>query len=274
MTVGTRLVDREAWRYCYSLQIVKLPESVVAVEYAAFQGCFALTMVEMPGCVAFGVRLFSECCALEKVGIIKEGTSELAKGAVIGPYVFESCAKLEQLFLPSTSAGSVAPTMPSPPAGIPQGCFHSSGVQSATLGVGVIYIGHRAYENCKQLITVDISNTSVDVLHMHTFSHCTKLTNVSLPPSLQEIQAEAFIGCLALCSIVLPDKLRYIAHRAFGECGRLSRLHYRRLIRATWRRPYAAYNAFESSYSLVPPWWLHYLPPNGTDWMVPPSHHT
>ena len=26
--------------------------------------------------------------------------------------------------------------------------------------------------------------------------------------------------------------------------------------------------------ALETPWWLHYIPPDGTDWMVPPSHHT
>ena len=258
-------VDREAWRYCYSLQIVKLPNTAVAVEYAAFQGCFALTMVEMCGCVAFGVRLFSECCALAKVGIIKADTSEIAEGAVIGPYAFESCAKLEQLCLPRTSARPVAPIMPPLPEGIPQGCFHSSGIQSVTLGVDAKYIGHRAYENCKQLIKVDISSTSLNTINMHTFSHCTKLMDVSLPPTLQEIQAEAFIGCLALTSVDLPDKIRYIARRAFGECALLSRLHYRRLVRATWRRPYAAHDAFEACFRLALPWWLNYLPPNGDD---------
>ena len=131
-----------------------------------------------------------------------------------------------------------------------------------------------AYENCKQLIKVDISNTSVNTLNMHTFSHCINLMEVSLPPTLQEIQAEAFKGCLALASIDLPDKIRYIAHRAFGECGLLSRLHCRRLVRATWRRPYAAHNAFEACFRLALPWWLNYLPPNGDDWTVPPSHHT
>ena len=105
-----------------------------------------------------------------------------------------------------------------PPAGIPQGCFHSSGIQSVTLGVDATYIGHRAYENCKQLIKVDISNTSLNTLNMHTFSHCTKLMEVSLPPTLQEIQAEAFKGCLALTSIDLPDKIRYIAHRVWRVC--------------------------------------------------------
>ena len=52
-------------------------------QFEAFQGCFALTTVEMPGCVVLGIRLFSECCALEKVGIIKGDTSELAEGAAI-----------------------------------------------------------------------------------------------------------------------------------------------------------------------------------------------
>ena len=42
---GFHTIDRQAWRYCHSLTIVKSPSSVVAVEYAAFQGCYALTAV-------------------------------------------------------------------------------------------------------------------------------------------------------------------------------------------------------------------------------------
>ena len=64
-------------------------------------------MVEMPGCVAFGVRLFSECYALEKIGILTEGARKLAEGAVIGPYAFESCGKLEQISLPGVKALSI-----------------------------------------------------------------------------------------------------------------------------------------------------------------------
>ena len=40
----------------------------------------------VPGRIGLGVRLFFECCALEKVGIISEGTSKLAIGAVMEPY--------------------------------------------------------------------------------------------------------------------------------------------------------------------------------------------
>ena len=121
---------------------------------------------------------------------------------------------------------------------------------------------------------MDISRTNIVMLHMHTFSHCQSLERVSLPPCLREIRAEAFVGCRVLRSLTLPSYLRYIGHRAFGDCSELVCLTYKRSKRVTWRRPYAAYNAFEACYKLDIPWWLHYLPPNGSDWMVPPSHHT
>ena len=146
----------------------------------------------------------------------------------------------------------------------PQGCFHSSGIQRVTLLADANYVGHRAYENCKQLVKVDISLTTLKILNMHTFSHCVSLIDICLPPTLQEIQAETFKGCLALASIDLPNKLRYIAHKAFGDCGQLLRLRFRRDVRVTWRRPYAESNAFESCFRLDLPWWLNYLPPMGT----------
>ena len=43
-----KVIDRQAWRHYHSLAIVKVPSSVVAVEYAAFLACHALTLVAMP----------------------------------------------------------------------------------------------------------------------------------------------------------------------------------------------------------------------------------
>ena len=234
MESGFHTIDRQAWRYCPSLRIVKLPETVGAIEYASFQGCYALEVAEMPGCVFFGVRPFSECCALEKVGVIIEKPCRLANGAVIAPYAFESCAKLSQIALPHVCAMTDIVTPSSPPGGLSHGSF-------LTLGEETIFLGHRAFENCKQLSQVDISSTKLNHLHMHTFSHCQSLQKVILPPSLREIRAEAFVGCTALSSIALPEQIRYIGHRAFGGCSRLAHLAYRRSRKTTWRRPYAAH---------------------------------
>ena len=68
--VGYHTIERQVWRYCHTLTIVKLPNSVVTIENAVFQGCYALTTVVMPGCLFLGARLFAECCALEQVGVL------------------------------------------------------------------------------------------------------------------------------------------------------------------------------------------------------------
>ena len=106
----------------------------------------------MPGCVELGVRLFAECCALEQVGAITDGACHLAIGAVIGPYGCEECARLSQLSLPHVRAMMDGVVPSTPQTGIPQGCFHSSGIQQVVLGGDACFIGHRAYENCKLLI--------------------------------------------------------------------------------------------------------------------------
>ena len=147
---GFHTVSRQAWRYCHSLRIVKLPDTVVAIGYAAFQGCYSLKTVEMPGCVELGVRLFSECCALERVGIITDGACHLAVRAVIGQYAFEECDRLAQLSLPHVRAMMDSATLATPQAGVPQGSSYASGIRQVELGSDACFIGHRAMRiaNC------------------------------------------------------------------------------------------------------------------------------
>ena len=140
---GLHMIDRQAWRYCHSLQIVKLLDTVVAIEYAACQGCCALVMVEMPRCVDLGVRLFSECCALEKVGVTAEGVCRLAIGAVVGPYAFEECAKLGQLLLPYVRVRSDVVSLSSPLSGIPSRSFFCGGKMSVVAGLSKQKAAHR-----------------------------------------------------------------------------------------------------------------------------------
>ena len=214
------------------------------------------------------LETFANCVLLQRIMLPEALHTIRAKGIMnFAPYE-------RWQYHHHTRTGPAVPPMPPPEEGIPQGCFHSSGIQCVTLLADANYVGHRAYENCKQLVKVDISLTTLKTLNMHTFSHCVSLIDICLPPTLQEIQAEAFKGCLALASIDLPDKLRYIAHKAFGDCGQLLHLRYRRDVRVTWRRPYAESNAFESCFRLDLPWWLNCLPPNGDDCTVPPSFQT
>ena len=69
LDVGFCTVSPQAWRYCHSLRIVKLPDTVVVIGSAAFQGCYSLQVVEMPGCVELGVRVFVRALC---VGVCRE----------------------------------------------------------------------------------------------------------------------------------------------------------------------------------------------------------
>ena len=120
--------------------------------------------------VEFGVRVFSECCALESVGNIVDGGSHLAIGAIISQYAFEECAKLAHLSLPHVRAVVDSSTLTSPQAGLPQGCFFASGIQQVELGDDTYHIGHRALENCKD---------------GHTYPTCAHVCAVPLPVNSQ-----------------------------------------------------------------------------------------
>ena len=97
--VGYHTIERQVWRYCHTLTIVKLPSSVVTIANAVFQGCYALTTVMMPGCLSPGARLFAECCALEQVGVLTGNSCRRVRGAGISPCAFEGCERLKQIGL-------------------------------------------------------------------------------------------------------------------------------------------------------------------------------
>ena len=92
----------------------------------------ALTQAVAPGCVNFGRRAFAECCSLRYIGVNEGETNELAPGAQISPYVFESCITLSQV-----DFAQIAPPAretsgqsgPSVPRGMPEGSLCGSGIE-------------------------------------------------------------------------------------------------------------------------------------------------
>ena len=193
---GHHTIERQAWRHCHTLAIVKLPSSVVTVANAIFQECYALTAVVMSGCLFLGARLFAECCAPEQVGVLTGRPCRLACGATISPYAFEGCIRLAQIGLPGARATTGTQELTSPPEGLPTGCFHSSGIQDIHVLQATELRGHRAFAQCQQLIAIDLSHTRVKIVQVQVFSHCRALTQITLPKHLAEIGAEAFEACV------------------------------------------------------------------------------
>ena len=83
---------------------------------------------------------------------------------------------------------------------------------------GVEYIGERAFQNCENLITVQMAN-SVKEIEYQAFYHCEKLQNITLSDNIKVLKSHTFSDCTSLTKIELPKNLEEIEVRAFFKCN-------------------------------------------------------
>lgn len=129
-------------------------------------------------------------------------------------------------------------------------------------GIPVTSIGQRAFDNCKQLISVTLPSsikhignnafdgcsfknarvpsflisyipkddletvviTSGKEIPANSFAGCEKLKNVTLPNSLTSIGMGAFSNCDSLTNITIPDSVTSIGMGSFSNCQGLTKI--------------------------------------------------
>ena len=83
---------------------------------------------------------------------------------------------------------------------------------------GVEYIGAYAFQDCENLITVQMAN-SVKEIEYQAFYHCEKLQNITLSDNIKVLKSHTFSDCTSLTKIELPKNLEEIEVRAFFKCN-------------------------------------------------------
>ena len=73
------------------------------------------------------------------------------------------------------------------------------------------------YNNC-------FFHTSDDVIGDYAFSGCSRLTSLTIPSSVTEIDESAFEGCSGLTSLTIPSSVTWIGRSAFDGCSGLTSL--------------------------------------------------
>lgn len=97
-------IGTEAFRACFKLLSVNIPDGVVIIGQQAFGGCQKLTSVAIPeGVTSIGANAFSGCTSLTSV-VIPEGVTS------IGINAFAGCTSLTSVVIPEgvTSIGAAA----------------------------------------------------------------------------------------------------------------------------------------------------------------------
>ncbi|MDO4465862.1 MAG: leucine-rich repeat protein [Bacillota bacterium] len=95
ITSSAPLLEKEAFKNCFSLKRVVLDNTVEIAE-EAFSNCISLEEVELPASLQkIGTHSFKNCTSLKRV-MIQPGCLSLGKGC------FQGCDKLESIILPSS----------------------------------------------------------------------------------------------------------------------------------------------------------------------------
>ena len=181
-----------------SIQTVIFKEGVTEIPREAFSGFAELTAVRLPETLTrIGNEAFNNCKSIREITI--------PTGVIyIGWRAFGYCTSLEVVNFNSVNCGELS-----------YSCFEDSPVKKINVGVGVNIL--------PRLLTVEnvtFANGAVKVPD-NAFSHCAKLTTVTLPDSIETIGSHAFEYCEKLQNIELPQKLKIVGPAAFFACYNL-----------------------------------------------------
>jgi hypothetical protein len=240
-------IGNNAFRECYGLTSVTLPNSITYIGRCAFMYCpitsidlpenltsigeFAffhsdLTSIVIPNSVtSINIGIFQECYKLSSVTLPNGITS-------IPSYMFSGFYSLTSLKIPEsvTEIGDEAfmgcinlETLDIPDGVTSIGCNAFKGCRklaSLPLPKSLSQIGAGAFDSCESLKSMNIPE-GVSTISHETFYGCSSLESVSLPKSLKTIEYHAFEKCSSLTSLTIPDSVESIGDAAFMMCKNL-----------------------------------------------------
>lgn len=253
-----REIDNDAFRNCYELSRINLPEGLERIGDGCFNYCGRLRRIDLPntlreiGKEAFAntgltdVRLprdleFMGSNAFKNTKIV---SLFLPQGVRIENDALGSMSKLKEiivergnryytcedgvlydatgevlLYCPSAKSGAF--TVPNGVTTLKNGSFASCGsLTSVMLPQTLVSIGTNAFANCSSLGIVIIPE-SVSAIGASAFSGCKRLATATIDASITAIAPHTFENCESLQSIVLPLGLQTIGEKAFNECKSL-----------------------------------------------------
>lgn len=178
--VGTNLtnIGPQSFKDIVSLKEISLPNSVKTIEQQAFSGCTKIETVNLENVISIGTDAFRETHELKSLTF----NSESIKLNSIGNGAFMNSGLNGKLDLSLATnlyeIGSYA--------------FSGTGLTEVVLPSSLTLLDGGVFQDCKQLVTVNLDKTQVKIIKPSTFQGCIELKNVSFPNKLLSIGEDAF----------------------------------------------------------------------------------
>lgn len=240
---GVTEIAEETFKKCNKLSVIDVPNGVTKIGKCAFAGCSNLTQIKISDSVTeIAEDAFSECTELQSIvvndnnpaytseencnAIIEKSTKTLVQGCkntviplyvtTIGEKAFWNCLGLTQIDIPA----SVTSIQHNPFIKCDNlESIHVSEDNSVyTSGANNDAIIEKATNSliiaCKNtVITEDIKNIGEDAFEY------SKLTEITIPEGVRNIEKYAFYGCGNLTKVIIPSSVETIGDGAFSRSG-------------------------------------------------------
>ncbi len=236
-------IGDEAFRSCYEMTSITIPNSVTTIGDFAFGGCRDLASITIPNTItSIGAYAFHDCGCLASISIPNSVTT-------IEKYTFSGCTNLTSITIPNSVTA------------IEENAFASCvRLSSITIPNSVTTINSSAFWHCSSLTSITIPNSVVSLGRNYSlFSGCLSLTNifvdgnnqtyssidgilydklhtrlircpegksgeVIIPNFVTAIDEYAFWSCSSLTSITIPNSVTIIGKWGFHSCRGLTTL--------------------------------------------------
>ena len=88
-------------------------------------------------------------------------------------------------------------------------------------GYPVTIIGSKAFSHCKKLTNITIPDSIIKI-GFYAFQYCTAITNITIPDSVKRIYSNAFVYCDKLERVVIGNNVEEIGEYVFEKCYSLT----------------------------------------------------
>ena len=224
-------IGKNAFRDCYALQNIEIPNGVTNIDIYAFAGCWSLTRIKLPNAIStIKGHTFDDCNNLESVTF--GSSSQLV---AIEDYAFNECESLKDIIIPDGvsslgegvfyNCGNLKNiNIPSKVCEIPKFAFYGCGISTIDIPSNITSIGHAAFLGC-EIADIRIPR-SIASIGDSAFAACSNLSSITFDDNsvLESIGAYAFSDCDVLSSIIIPDSVISIGESIFSNCNALKSL--------------------------------------------------
>ena len=223
-TISVETVGEQTFYSCDALTEVVFTSEVKTIGGEAFHSCTALAEIKIPDNVtSIGDGIFTGCRALKKA-VFEGGT--VKKSTLGNPALQELIISGSATLDVSFTAGYSKSTLETVKIGkgeIGDSAFNNcKNLTTVELGDGVTSIGKSAFLKCTQLPSITIGS-GVTSIGTSAFNGCTALTNANIGSGA--IGESAFNGCTSLANVTLGNGVTSIGRNAFLKCTALTSMN-------------------------------------------------